>query len=110
MTAEKSPTWDDLENAIQFGCATVSVDGLLSETDTIVARVAFDRPKWATLMAALGEHDRDITALRKGKEIDWAGFLARRSWFFARHNEAVACIMTMREVPVRSLVAAKVRP
>lgn len=56
--------------------------------------------------AALGEHEREVDALRGGGPIDWDRFLARRARLVGLNDE-VSTIVRMTEGPVRRIVDAK---
>jgi hypothetical protein len=57
---------------------------------------------------ALDLHERGIRAIRAKQELDWDGFTKGRD-FLLSLNEEVRTVVSMREVPVRALIADKLR-
>ncbi len=58
--------------------------------------------------SALDIHERGIRTIRAKQEVDWDGFTKARD-FLLSLNEEVCTVVSMREVPVRSLIAEKLR-
>lgn len=76
----------------------------------VVASI-FDTPTGiidAPTRGALEEHQRAVDALRRGVEVDWSAFLARRDHLVALNDE-VAAIVRITEAPVRKVVEAKLK-
>ncbi len=57
---------------------------------------------------ALDVHERAIRAIRAKQEIDWDVFVKARD-FLLGLNDEVRTVVSMREVPVRALIAEKLR-
>ncbi len=57
---------------------------------------------------ALDVHERGIRSLRTKQELDWNVFVKSRD-FLLGLNDEVRAVVAMREVPVRALIAAKLR-